>query len=108
MITKYKTLLLFFAAVLFSITTAFSQGGTTGPLTWSFSAADSTLTITGTGAMPNYSSGGAPWYSYRGAIKIVILSNGVSIIGNYAFQSFTKLNSIDLSNVRWIFKRIKT
>ena len=103
MVTKQKPLLLFFAAVLFSITTAFSQGGTTGPLTWSFSAADSTLTISGTGAMPNYSSQtDVPWYAYKGGIKIVSLSSGVTNIGNYAFYGCTKLYSIDLSHISTI------
>jgi hypothetical protein len=86
--------------LLFSITTAFSQGGTTGPLTWSLNAADSTLTITGNGAMPNYSSyDNVPWYPYCSSIKIVLLGSGVTNIGHYAFFDCSKLNSIDLSNI---------
>ena len=71
MITKYKTLLLFFAAVLFSITTAFSQGGTTGPLTWSYNVTDSTLTITGNGAMPDYNyPNNVPWCTDKKRVNV--------------------------------------
>ncbi|MDR0830018.1 MAG: leucine-rich repeat protein [Prevotellaceae bacterium] len=57
-----------------------------------------TLTITGTGNMPNYSSGGAPWYSYRTEIKTVIINDGVTSIGNYAFNGCTGFNYVTIPN----------
>ena len=48
-------------------------------------SADGTLTISGTD-MPNYSSPSySPWNNQRSKIKEVIIENGVTNIGNYAF-----------------------
>ena len=78
--------------------------GNTGSLTWSLNC-DSTFTISGNGAMPNYSSPSfAPWYgSYRNAIKTTIIDSGVTNIGNYAFDHHSNLRSIFIGNsVTWI------
>ncbi|MCL1932714.1 MAG: leucine-rich repeat domain-containing protein, partial [Candidatus Azobacteroides sp.] len=74
-----------------------TASGTTGPLIWSLNSAG-TLTISGNGAMPDYSPGGLPWYNYQSNIKTVILSNGVTSIGNYAFYSCSNLTSITIPN----------
>ncbi len=45
------------------------------------------LTVTGVGDMPDcYSSNRQPWYNLRNEIESVILSSGVTRIGNYAFS----------------------
>ncbi|MBR4949248.1 MAG: leucine-rich repeat protein [Clostridia bacterium] len=57
------------------------------------------LTISGTGDMEHYSfSGSIPWHSYRSAIKNVVIEQGVTGIGNYAFENCTNLTSIDIPN----------
>ena len=48
-----------------------------------------TLTITGTGTMPDYPSKGAPWYNDRADIKTIVINEGVTHIGAYAFQGIT-------------------
>ena len=66
------------------------MGGTTGSLTWSI--CDSTLTISGIGAMPDYTSPNfAPWYSHRAQICTLVIGDGVTKIGNYAFYYHTNL-----------------
>lgn len=75
--------------------------GTTGVLTWKL--ANGTLTISGTGVMPdyyNYSNGtSAPWYDYRESINSVIIENGVRNIGDYAFySSYSNLKSVTIPN----------
>ena len=52
---------------------------------WKFE--DGTLTISGTGDMPDYEihDNKAPWYSDRDKIKIVVIEDGVTSIGNNAF-----------------------
>ncbi|GHT02240.1 hypothetical protein AGMMS49525_05420 [Bacteroidia bacterium] len=45
-----------------------------------------TLTVSGSGNMADYSSGTAPWYGSRTAIAAVIIDNGITSIGNYAFE----------------------
>ena len=39
--------------------------------------------------MPDYSSGGAPWYDDRADIKTIVINEGVTHIGAYAFQGIT-------------------
>ena len=47
---------------------------------------DGTLTISGTGAMADYEWNGTPWASARSEIKSVVIGDGVTRIGDYAFQ----------------------
>ena len=60
------------------------------------SGSNKTLTITGTGAMKDYGSGKAPWYSERSNITSIVIEQGVTSIGNYAFQNLAKVTSIQL------------
>ena len=55
-----------------------------------------TLTISGTGAMYNYSGNNAPWNSYKANITTVVIGNGVTSIGNYAFYDCRKLASVTI------------
>jgi hypothetical protein len=57
---------------------------------------DGTLTISGTD-MPNYEYGGTPWYSRLDEIKKVIIENGVTNIGNWAFCD-CNLTSVTIPN----------
>lgn len=57
---------------------------------WSYNASTGTLTISGTGAMYDYESWGesddtAPWISYHTEITSVIIEEGITHIGDYAF-----------------------
>jgi hypothetical protein len=59
--------------------------GTCGSnLNWTLDSAG-TLTISGTGAMADYKSCGAPWYGNRSSIKSVVIGNNVTHIGDWAF-----------------------
>ena len=72
------------------------QSGTCGDnLTWILDT-EGTLTISGEGAMYDYNSGSAPWYGYWDQILSVIVEEGVTSIGNYAFNKCSSLVSIDL------------
>ena len=77
-----------------------AQSGTTGTLTWALSGSGSnrTLTIMGNGIMPNYTHGSTPWDSYRNSIVAVVIGNGVTSIGNYAFSTYTRLTSVIIGN----------
>ena len=74
--------------------------GTCGDnLTWSLK--DGTLTISGTGDMYDYdyeASGNetAPWYDIRDQISSVVVEDGVTSVGNYAFYFNNSLNSVVL------------
>ncbi len=65
-------------------------------LTWTLDG-EGTITLSGTGAMADYitetkmvgwamhTDSTAPWYEYRSRIKNVIVEDGVTVIGTYAF-----------------------
>ena len=79
--------------------TAIASGTCGDNLTWELTA-DSVLTISGTGTMTNYSSSSsrAPWYSNRSFIKSVVIEEGVTSIGNYAFNACSGLASATIPN----------
>ena len=64
-------------------------------LTWKLSYYG-TLTISGTGKMASYSPGDAPWYSQRTKIRKITISEGVTSIGEYAFEECTNVTSISI------------
>lgn len=71
---------------------------------WSFE--NNTLTISGSGAMFDYAShNDIPWSAHRYRIKNIVISEGITRIGAYAFSFFEKLQSISLgSNITEIGK----
>lgn len=71
--------------------------GTCGTnLTWTLSY-DGILTISGTGAMTDWSSAAdVPWSDNHAAVKSVAIGSGVTSIGGYAFHKFTALTEITI------------
>ena len=65
-------------------------------LTWTLDTETGVMTISGTGEMKNYGSSSMPWYSYQNSIKTVVIENGVTSIGNYAFKDCSELTSITI------------
>lgn len=64
-------------------------------LYWSFDKETGTLSITGTGAMTNYSSSSkAPWAPISNLIKQVTIEEGATSIGNYAFYQCSSLETV--------------
>lgn len=57
------------------------------------------LTISGSGAMEDYlMSSNQPWCSFRKQITSVVVSPGVTSIGNLAFTRFSKLIHVDIAD----------
>jgi len=54
-----------------------------------------TLNISGTGDMNDFDSS-SPWSSYKDSIKSIVISNGVTSIGNNAFKSSNNIESITI------------
>ena len=84
---------------LFSTTAKAATSGTCGEnLTWVLDD-DGTLTISGTGAMTDYSYfSSAPWHSNRDSIKKVVIENGVTSIGSFAFYLCENMISATTGN----------
>ena len=102
-----KQAALSFILALFPIMASADGNGTFGAnLTWSYSEATSTLTISGTGAMPNYSIIyygasvyiGTPWRYYVSSIKKINIESGVTSIGNCVFYDCSNLTSVTIPN----------
>ncbi|MBQ3075333.1 MAG: leucine-rich repeat domain-containing protein, partial [Clostridia bacterium] len=74
-----------------------ATGGTTGQCTWSLDG--TVLTISGNGAMANYSDTFLPpWYDSASAITQLYINEGVTSIGDYSFAGCTSLTAIILPN----------
>lgn len=63
-----------------------SANGTSGNVTWTWE--DGILTLSGSGTMNNYTSAAnVPWTPYMGSTHKIIVEDGITSIGNYAFNS---------------------
>ena len=103
-VKKILSLVILTAVLLCSVTMAAPDGGLSlalsayaapvtgkcGELTWELSDSG-TLDISGTGAIPDYEAGKAPWYQYRNSIKSIWLRYGVTTVGKYAFYGCSEL-----------------
>ena len=65
-----------------------------------------TMIISGTGDMADYSKtsswstdANTPWYAYRDCIKQIVISDGVTSVGDYAFYNCENVENIDFGNV---------
>lgn len=77
-------------------------GEVTDAVTWSFESDTGTLTISGTGAMADYTvdtntgKDTRPWSAYKDTITEVSISEGVTSIGDSAFRSMTALKEANI------------
>lgn len=71
-------------------------------LTWSL--VFGTLTLSGSGYMPDYSMTFAPWYESRGSIRKVVIEEGVLSISGLAFYDCKNLTEVSLPST---LKRIE-
>ena len=71
--------------------------GSTKSVTWSY--ADGTLTISGQGKMHDYKvdvGAKGPWAAYMDDIEKVVIEEGVTYIGEYAFFQYCSLRDVEL------------
>ena len=62
---------------------------------WSLSDSG-VLTLSGSGAMSDYPEDSPPWYSHRSKITKVVVSSGVTELGDYAFHNCGSISSVSL------------
>jgi|GEM_PF-3342665 len=86
-----------FFLLLTTLGAAAQNSGTTGPLNWNYDTGTKTLSITGTGAMPDFANADAqPWKDVRNEIEKVKIEAGVKSVGAYAFRNSAALTSVTL------------
>ena len=94
-----KSFYLILFVLLISVGSRADNSGKCGEnVTYTF--VNGTLTIEGNGTMENYQRGyyTAPWKNYRESIHNIVIKEGVSSIGSYAFMGCTNLTSFILSS----------
>ena len=95
-----KKLLSILALLCLTVTSAWADdSGTCGTsLTWSYVESTHTLTISGTGAMTDFGYMETPWYGYRTDITNIVIEDGVTTIGEYAFIECENLTTVTIPN----------
>ena len=67
-------------------------------VTWTLDS-NGLFTVSGTGTMTNYggiTGKSPPWYEHRDKIKSVVIENGVTSVGRYAFIECSNLTSVTI------------
>ena len=72
--------------------------GTVGDFTWSLSG--NTLTITGTGAMEDFTED-APWLAYASEIQKVVFTGGVTYVAANAFADYDTITEVDFGDAMY-------
>ena len=95
---KRITSLLLVLAIILSLAPVTVRGVSTGSCgenaVWHLDS-DGCLTISGSGEMENFLSyNSAPWYSECESIRKLVISPGISTIGDYAFYDCTQLQEV--------------
>ncbi len=71
--------------------------GTHGALNWSYTKEDKTLTVTGAGAMTSFEHAeGVAWESVKTSAEKLVVGEGITSVGNYAFYYMPALTSVTL------------
>lgn len=73
-----------------------TYSGTCGTnVTWSFDSETGVLTISGEGAIAGYQTvSNVPWNTYKDSILYVVIEDGVTSVGQYAFTDLSKLTVV--------------
>ena len=95
-----------FAALAGTLTTASaadsgSCGAVGSSVSWQYDSSSKTLTISGSGKIKDYRdvqifTDKVPWYNYRGECESLVIEEGVTRIGDYAFSQMTALKTASL------------
>ena len=63
---------------------------------WHLSLSTGLLTLSGSGAMTDYTASSSPWYGYRSKIKSVAMDAGITTIGAHAFDGLANMTAITM------------
>ena len=86
------------AVVCMSMNAQATSGSCGTNATWEYNEGEATLTISGTGAMDDYTDdpSSTPWAAYRTSVTKVVIGDGITSVGNCAFNLFTALTDVTI------------
>ena len=73
-----------------------ASGTINGNIAWVLDGDTGTLTVAGTGAIPSYRFSHAPWYDYRESVRKIVVSEGITEVGERAFYWCTNCTEVIL------------
>lgn len=79
-----------------SIAVTGGEGGEDGNITWGWTEIDKTLVLSGTGQMNNYTDD-APWAYMSDSIEKIVINDGITSIGEYAFKGLSKVTEVSIA-----------
>ena len=104
-ISLFMTVIMIFSVVISTDMLSVSATDNSN-IKWSFDSKTGTLTISGTGEMDDYNEHDikAPWKKYNNYMTNIIIENGITSIGNYAFRCSETFNITIPNSVKNIGK----
>ena len=89
-----------------------TSGEVTDTIDWSYNTISKTLTFTGTGAMPDWSTGVnadnhiryRPWIDYNAKMTKVVFGEGITSVGEYTFAQAKCLTDVEFSSTIEVIK----
>ncbi len=75
--------------------TATGVFGAKDQFTWTLSSTG-VLTVSGKGDMPKFNVNTTPWYGYRGAIRAVVIEEGITSVGRCSFHTCRAITTVTL------------
>lgn len=72
-------------------------GGSFGNgMTWTLNSDTGCLTVTGRGVIPDYRFSDPPWWEYKDSVRSIVLSEGITEVGEQAFEWCRNATSVTL------------
>lgn len=88
------------------IASADASGSCGENITYEYVSETKTVTLTGTGAMTDYASAAkSPFYNFRNELTTVVIGEGITTVGTYAFANQNKLTTISLPSTMTALKK---
>lgn len=95
---KLISIILVFLMIASALTVtggAVNDSGSCGDnLAWTYNGTTKVLTVSGSGAMYDFTAKEVPWKAYRAATLIVVIEPGTTYIGEYAFYFFSSATDV--------------
>ena len=93
---KLTAIVMAFILVMTAFTSIFVAFADT--ITWQYDSATKTLTVSGSGAMDDYTPEEVPWSAYTLQLEKVVVEEGVTTIGKNAFIGCSRLSDVSLAD----------